>query len=71
MGASYSVPTTTDPWGVFESPASRVPIYRSMLAPVPWIFRDDPNKPFLVLLAMIGAWIGLILGVRFALEFLV
>jgi hypothetical protein len=33
--------------------------YRNTLAPTPWIFRGDVNKPLLVLLAMLAVPIAI------------
>ena len=57
----------SDSWGVFEkAPARRATVYPNTLSPTPWIFRGDPNKPFFVLVAMVGIWLGVVVGVWFA-----
>jgi len=55
-----------DPWGVFERQRNVLPrpsVYENELPPTPWIFRRDP---FFVLVAMIGIWLGIVVGIWLA-----
>ena len=62
MGA-FNPPPAPEPWGMFESPHSRVPQYRS-LAPIepPWLFRT-PNRALFVLLGMLAPFIAALIWI--------